>query len=159
MERVLTTGRVLIIDHAEAANVRVERPVILLVEEDPRLRESISVTLERADYGVITACDTAEALQLLCGLHQIDLVLTDMRTGEGCMSGFELAYEINVQHPRTPVVLMSGVAEDKCVAREHGISFLAKPFTPEAIVLEVRNALARIRPQSEPGGERRTQTG
>jgi PAS domain S-box-containing protein len=125
--------------------VRKGRETILLVEDEPDLRELARMVLVGRGYSVIEAKNPKDAdLQAASRGGQIHLLLTDvMMPG---ISGRELAKQITSRHPHIRVLFMSGytnnvIAEDGTL--EEGISFLQKPFTPQVLVEKVREALDR----------------
>ena len=141
------------------ANVSTNHPMILLADHEPSLRDFLSITLRRAEYEVLAVINAADALALLRATPRIDLVLADVQMGDGRMDGFELAAEIMTQRPSVPVVIMSGVPDNKRLALEKGLPFLSKPFTPAAVVQEIRHALLHIRPQSDAITKSRSKAG
>jgi CheY-like chemotaxis protein len=113
---------------------------VLLVEDDPNVRQFVEIVLRRAGHDVIAVEGPHEALALLRGQSDITLVLTDVVMPE--MSGYELAAEIKKIAPGARIVFMSGYAHD--TARQPvDDNFLAKPFTAESLTHVVRHAMAR----------------
>ena len=124
---------------------------LLLVEDETTVRRLAHRILTRQGYTVIEAANGVEALRV-CEEHagDIDLVVTDVVMPE--MGGGELAERLKVVRPGTPVLMVSGYAEDAVL--RHGIAetqswFLEKPFTPEALVRKVREVLDAERATSE----------
>jgi len=121
------------------------RETILLVEDEPELRELARMVLTGRGYSVIEAGnpDDAERHAQNHGSN-IQLLLTDVvMPGIG---GRELARRITSRHPNIRVLYMSGytnnvIAEDGML--EAGLSFLQKPFTPQHLVQKVRETLDR----------------
>jgi len=116
---------------------------ILVVEDDPRLRELDERILKRRGYKVLVAASAADAIQM-CTDHTdpIHVVLTDVIMPGG--SGRTLGDWLAEHRPDTRVVYMSGYT-DNAIARhgvlEAGIHFLPKPFSPEALARAIRAAL------------------
>ena len=115
---------------------------VLLVEDDARLRAANLRALERHGYRVLCACDGAEALALAERNRGIDLILSDVvMPGVG---GPELADRLRVHQPTARVLLMSGYT-DSVLLRQgvlaSRLSFLQKPFTPDALCRKVREVL------------------
>ena len=118
---------------------------ILLVEDEPALRELTRTVLSDRGYAVIEALTPKDA-ERLAGNNgvEIQLLLTDvMMPG---MSGHELAKRLTGRYPHLRVLYMSGytynvIAEGGTL--EEGISFLQKPFTPQVLAQKVREALDR----------------
>ena len=114
---------------------------VLLVEDEPLVRDMVRAFLERAGYGV-EAVGTAEEVLDGWSDRAVDLLLTDvMLPGQ---TGVELATALREQRPDLKVVYMSGNVSDPA-ARESvlspGTRFLAKPFS-RAALLEVIRSLA-----------------
>jgi CheY-like chemotaxis protein len=118
--------------------------VILLVEDEPLVREVAQRVLERAGYTLKVAGSAEEALLLAPALGDFDLLLTDVvMPGR---SGRELADALLAQRPQLRVLFMSGYTEDMVVTRgvlAGQMALLQKPFTPDSLLAAVRAALAR----------------
>jgi two-component system, cell cycle sensor histidine kinase and response regulator CckA len=111
----------------------------MIVEDDPGVRQIVEIVLRRAGHEVVAVEGPQEALALLRGRPDINLVLTDVVMPE--MDGYELAAEIKKIAPGARIVFMSGYAPD--MARQLDDNFLAKPFTAESLTHVVRHAMAR----------------
>lgn len=110
---------------------------VLIVEDDPNLREAISDTLELAGCPVLTAPGGAEALEVLSG-NLVSIVVSDVRMMP--MDGITLLKEIRQRYPQLPVVLMTAYADvDRAVEamRSGACDFLLKPFEPKALLAQV----------------------
>lgn len=110
---------------------------ILVVEDDPNLREAVCDTLLLAGKTVVSAPGGKEALDLLA-TSAVSLVVSDVRMMP--MNGIELLKEIRSQWPHLPVVLMTAYADvDKAVEamRAGACDFLLKPFEPDALLAHV----------------------
>lgn len=110
---------------------------ILVVEDDPNLREAIADTLELAGRPVITAGGGEEALAHL-SKTQVSIVVSDVRMMP--MDGITLLKEIRLRHPQLPVLLMTAYADvDRAVEamRSGACDFLLKPFDPSALLAQV----------------------
>ncbi len=118
---------------------------ILLVEDDPEVRELVAEILGDYGYRVVPASRPAEALELGSGGQRIDLLLTDVVMPE--MSGRDLAARLTARHPALRVLYMSGYSDEVLASRgviDPGIRLLMKPFTPEALTSQVREALDAV---------------
>lgn len=110
---------------------------ILVVEDDPNLREAVCDTLELAGEAVISAGSGPEALQLLAE-RPVAIVVSDVRMEP--MDGITLLKEIRGHYPHLPVVLMTAFADvDRAVEamRSGACDFLLKPFEPQALLAHV----------------------
>ena len=110
---------------------------ILVVEDDPNLREAVCDTLELAGQSVISAPGGVEALKLL-EMQPVGLVVSDVRMMP--MDGIALLKEVRNRFPHLPVVLMTAFADvDRAVEamRSGACDFLLKPFEPKALLEHV----------------------
>lgn len=110
---------------------------ILVVEDDPSLREAIGDTLELAGRPYVAVGGGEEALKVLAE-QAFSIVLSDVRMMP--MDGITLLKEIRSRLPHLPVVLMTAFAEvDKAVdaMRSGACDFLLKPFEPKALLAHI----------------------
>src|ERR1700704_5058874 len=128
-----------------ASTTRKGHETILLVEDEPDVRELTQMVLSERGYRVIEAL-TPEDAERLAGNNgaEIHLLLTEVVMPG--MSGRELAKRLTGRYPNLRVLYMSGytynvMAQDGTL--EEGISFLQKPFTPQVLTQKVREALDR----------------
>ena len=128
-----------------ASTARKGHETILLVEDEPDVRELTQMVLTERGYRVIEAL-TPEDAERLAGNNgaEIHLLLTDVVMPG--MSGRELAKRLTGRYPNLRVLYMSGytynvIAQDGTL--EEGISFLQKPFTPQVLTQKVRESLDR----------------
>jgi two-component system cell cycle sensor histidine kinase/response regulator CckA len=85
---------------------------ILLVEDDPSLRASMSATLLRLGYRVLEAANGLEALKTWTGRHEsIQLLLTDL-VMPGGITGKDLGEQISRENPRLKVIYASGYSAE-----------------------------------------------
>jgi two-component system cell cycle sensor histidine kinase/response regulator CckA len=130
---------------AEPAKDLAGRETILLVEDEPELRELTRTVLVARGYTVIEAGNAEEAERLASDRRdggKIHLLLTDVIMPG--VSGRELARRVLARQPSVRVLYMSGytynvIAENGTL--ERGVAFLQKPFTPSALVEKVREVL------------------
>jgi len=117
------------------------REAILLVDDDPAVRQLFAQALGRAGYRVHEARNGHEAITFF-EQHggAIDLLLTDVRMP--FMGGLELARRLLVRRPSLKLICMSGYvgADDESLIGEE---FLAKPFSRDALLEKVREVLDR----------------
>jgi len=121
-----------------------EHPVtILVIEDEPMVREVLQITLERSGFRVLMAGGGDEALDLCeSSPEPIDLVLTDIVMPG--TSGADLAGYLAARYPWMRTVRMSGFTEAMLSAsgmRRGETPFLQKPFTREQLLATVRGAL------------------
>ncbi|HMR66142.1 MAG TPA: PAS domain S-box protein, partial [Anaerolineae bacterium] len=117
---------------------------ILLVEDDPEVREVIRLMLETLNYRVLTAETGREALMLYrAWAGQIALVLTDAMMP--IMDGFALAAALKAQTPELKVILMSGylgISEFTAEVKQYIFLHLPKPLDRQQLAQALREALA-----------------
>ncbi|AAK89133.2 response regulator [Agrobacterium fabrum] len=112
------------------------RPVVAIVDDDPRVLASLVELLESAGYGT-QSFPSGEAL-LAFGLQGVDVLITDI--GMPGADGFELRDIVRQASPELPVFLMSGRHE--IADQDRGIGgFLRKPFDGHALLAAVRDVL------------------
>lgn len=115
---------------------------ILVVEDDPTVRELTGELLEALGYRPVCAGNGVEGLELIDNAEQeIHLVLSDVAMPK--MGGIELAIELNKRKPSIPVVLMSGYAPDPMgggFSSANLAAWLQKPFSVD----DLASTLAKV---------------
>ncbi len=114
---------------------------ILVVDDDPLIRDLLAVTLTGAGFATALASGGEEALGWLAAVS-FDAVVSDVCMPR--MDGFELLEHIRVRFPGLPVVLMTGSNAEEM--REEALAYgaaacLEKPVTAEELIATVRSAL------------------
>lgn len=123
---------------------------ILLVDDDPHLRDVVVYTLEREGFEVVAAADGQAALDRFEGDGRFDLVVLDILMPE--IDGLEVCRRIRARS-RTPVVFLSSRDEevDKIVGLEiGGDDYVCKPFSPKELAARVRAVLRRAEMAAAP---------
>lgn len=128
------------VDSDEPIDIVQQRETILLVEDEPAVRQLFAQALSRAGYRVHQARNGEEAIAIF-ETHGdgIDLVLTDMRMP--CVDGAELAQTLRARRATVRLLGISGYPASPDV--EPPIDFLAKPFSRDALLQKVREVLDR----------------
>ncbi|WP_369857275.1 sigma-54-dependent transcriptional regulator [Candidatus Thalassolituus haligoni] len=106
--------------------------IILVVEDDPQLREAVVDSLELKGHQVIATADGKQAILAL--QQQPDLILSDINMPE--MDGLALLSHVREEHPWLPMVLMTayGDVNQAVLAMQRGASdYLMKPFEPSEL--------------------------
>ncbi len=126
------------------ANDRRARRTILLVEDEPFVREATRTILEHAGFEVLPAEDTRDALKVYEECSQgIDLVLTDMVLPGG--TGQQLGQELRQRSTEIVVLVTSGYSDqDGMEAPEERTYFLAKPYSKRTLVEKIEMILAAV---------------
>lgn len=118
---------------------------ILVVDDEPLMREYVEEAMLREGYSVDTANSADEALQR-AAKNGYDCVITDLKMRP--MDGLQLLGKLLEREPSLPVIVMTayGTIETAVEALKAGADdYLLKPFTPDAISLTVARALTRNR--------------
>jgi signal transduction histidine kinase len=113
---------------------------VLLVEDDPLVRDTVCTGLEVSGFEVRTATNADEALRIIDDDQTLDVVLTDV-VMPGSMNGIDLARLISERYPRLRVVISTGYS-DRSVDVP-GVRALAKPYALEQAVAALNEAMAR----------------
>jgi signal transduction histidine kinase len=129
---------------------RANSETVLVVEDEPSLREMIVTILERFGFKPIQAATADEAEDIVAArADEVDLVVTDvMLRGEG---GHELAETLQVIKPGLRTVFISGHSLESLADRDIIVpadAFLEKPFTPAQLAAKVRFVLDSARKTS-----------
>ncbi len=117
-------------------------PVLLIVDDDPGIRESLVRELRAAGYDAVTAGDGRAGLAAF-RVHVPELLLTDLAMPAA--DGFELIASIR-RFSRTPIIVLSvrGADADKIRALDLGADdFVTKPFSMPELLARVRAQLRR----------------
>ena len=118
---------------------------ILLVDDEPGVRNILTALLTASGYTVINAGSGSEALAVFTTRDkEISLVLTDVTMADG--DGFMLIDELRSRNVKIPLLMMSGLAaggqyEER--AKRLNVPMLAKPITRDALITAVHAALAK----------------
>ncbi|MDY0057818.1 MAG: sigma-54 dependent transcriptional regulator [Methyloversatilis sp.] len=125
-----------------------EKLNILVVEDEPNLRDALCLAIECAGHRVIGAADGPQALRMLernTGEHALNLVITDLKMQP--MDGLTLLREIRAREPVLPVLLMTAFGDvEKAVAamRAGACDFLLKPFEPDVLLAHIDRYAAPV---------------
>jgi two-component system OmpR family response regulator len=125
---------------------------ILVVDDDPHIREIVQFALENAGLEVVEARDGAEALRLFPKIKP-DLMILDITMPE--LDGLEVCRKIRKESDISILFLSSRSDEvDRIVGLEiGGDDYVVKPFSPRELVARVQVILKRTQPRSSPATE------
>ena len=142
LPRRLVDETELVADEARHISRSSGAETILVVEDDPELREYASDILHELGYCVLEAETGAAALDALDGDHRVDMLLTDV-VMPGGMNGRQLADQATALRPHLKVLYMTGYARDATFPTDsHGDAHvIAKPFSFEELAARVRERL------------------
>jgi CheY-like chemotaxis protein len=108
---------------------------VLLVDDEPAIRGYMRVILQKHGCTVAEAEDGADAYHMIKEQGgNFDLLVTDVRMPR--MDGVTLAECVHENFPNIPVLFVSAYAMDAPTLRAS--NFLAKPFTPQALIIHVQ---------------------
>lgn len=123
---------------------------ILIVEDEPAIRDMVRMTLEREAYTVLD-CETAEEAKKILKQGNVHLLLLDWMLP--AMSGVELAKKLrdNDKYSHIPIILLTAKAEedDKLQGFEAGVDdYISKPFSLKEMLARVHSVLRRSHPET-----------
>lgn len=119
------------------------KPVAILIDDEPDIRELLSISLERMGLECLQAGSFSEGINLISAT-ECDLCITDVRMPDG--SGIELVKHFKAAHPDTPIAVMTAfdTTEVAVKAMKAGaFDFLAKPIKAarlETLIQDLRLA-------------------
>ena len=124
----------------EAADSPCGEETILLAEDEPGVRNYVRQILEKRGYTIVAASNGREALQA-ARQHpgEIQLLLTDVVMPH--MGGAELTRAFEAARPAARILCMSGYSERLWPGSHGGRNYIQKPFTPAALLRQVRQVL------------------
>jgi DNA-binding response OmpR family regulator len=123
-----------------------DRPTILLADDDPTIADSLAPFLERAGFHVLVVSDGLSALDK-AQKHHPELIILDVLMPR--MDGRETLRRLRKSNIWTPTILLTqvGEASERALALEEGADdYLNKPFDPHELLARVRAVLRRARP-------------
>lgn len=118
------------------------RPAILLVDDDHAVLNSMRLILEAEGYNVLSCPDASSALDISRSARNIALLLTDFQMPG--LSGLDLAREVADGRPRLPVMIVSGIwptGEMQEEFRLNGWRFLGKPIPVPDLLKNVQEMI------------------
>jgi len=125
------------------------KPVVLLVDDDPGVRFTLSEVLADADVEVIEAADGLEALDRLSE-RRADLVITDLKMPR--MDGMALLSRIRAKDPSMKVVMITAHGSEAAAVEAMKLGaydYFPKPFDVDAVAAVVKRATEATRLLSE----------
>lgn len=121
--------------------------VVLVVDDERLIADTLSVILTRSGFRVMTAYDAESALELADGVMP-DLLISDVMMGPG-MDGTQLAIRVAEQIPHCKILLFSGHAGTmdllaKARAIGHSFLLMSKPVHPSDLLARIREFFPTI---------------
>jgi DNA-binding NtrC family response regulator len=122
-----------------------DRPMVLVVDDEPLLADTLAMILTRAGYHAVRAYDAQSALEI-ASVQSPDLLISDVAMP--VMNGVELAISMMSMAPDCKVVLFSGHARSADLVRAydagHNFPLMSKPMHPSEMLAQVAKSLARV---------------
>jgi CheY-like chemotaxis protein len=115
---------------------------VLVVEDEPVIRNLIVEVLQGLGYQALEASDGPSGLKILQSSQSIDLLVTDV--GLPGINGRQLADQARVTRPDLKVLFITGYAENATLANgflEPGMEMITKPFAVEALATRIRDII------------------
>jgi len=115
------------------------RPLVLVVDDEPLIHVIAGRVLERCGFDLLNATDGLEAIEILALAQRAPtLVISDLRMPR--MNGLEFNRWLAARYPAVPVLFVSGFMDElpSPPAGPAVQAYLAKPFTPEMLLAQVR---------------------
>ena len=131
---------------APSAEPMAGRGTVLVVEDDPSVRDMTTRLLRRAGFDVAAVADGLDAIARADQAESADVLVTDVVMPN--MGGIELAERMMARYPDLGVVLLSGYTPETLDLERviaHGATFMAKPVTSNTLVRAVLHAAAARR--------------
>lgn len=116
---------------------------VLVVDDDPAVRETLELVLCCEGHDVITAASGRAAIEMLQNVD-VDVVITDLRMAD--MDGLETLRALKARRLETQVIVITGYASDETqseLLRCGAASIVRKPFSLEELFAAVQQALER----------------
>jgi DNA-binding response OmpR family regulator len=123
---------------------------ILVVDDDPTVREVVVAYLRQAGHSTAEAADGRAALAAASA--STDLVVLDVMLPG--LDGLEVCRTLRAEQPQLPILMLSalGEEEDRIAGLDTGADdYLGKPFSPRELVLRVGSLLRRSQPATDTG--------
>jgi PAS domain S-box-containing protein len=118
---------------------------VLVIDDEPTIRQLVVEVLEEAGYVVIEAGDGPAGLQILRSDTRIDLLISDVGLPGG-LNGRQIADAARATRPALKVLFITGYAENAVVGNGHleaGMQIITKPFAVAAFTRKVREMIER----------------
>jgi len=125
-----------------AAGARQNRMRVLVVDDEPSIRELLTRTLEQAEYDVDTAADATAALDRMRAFAQYDLMIADLKMPG--MDGLSLIRQVKELNSVMPVIIITGFSSESTAidAVNLGVAgYLTKPFRVPQVLAAAAKAL------------------
>lgn len=125
---------------------------VMVVEDDPALREALCDTLQLANYDVLVAASAEDAVMQLGRQADVRMIVSDVNMG--VMSGHDLLREVKKSWPHIPMLLITAyasISDSVDAMRSGAVDYLVKPFAPATLIEAVGRHVGTVTsPDDEP---------
>ena len=123
---------------------KMQKPAILIVEDEKIIAIDLQIRLEGMDYDVVACVSTGEEALLMVQTRRVNLVLMDIMI-DGDMDGIETASLIH-QHADLPIIFLTAYADENTFSRSSNsepYAYILKPFQERELDLTIRTVLQK----------------
>jgi len=113
---------------------------VLVVDDEPGIRNLLQRTVEEAGYSVVTAASGQEALDKMSEIT-VDLAMLDIKMPG--MSGIEVLRQVSINWPDTCVIMVTGIGDAQTAVEAMKLGaydYITKPFNPNDVVPAIQRA-------------------
>ncbi|MBB4235462.1 response regulator [Rhizobium esperanzae] len=114
--------------------------VVLVVEDEPVIRFNILDVLEDVGHVALEAANADEALVVLKGRQDVDILFTDVNMA-GSMDGIQLAKRVRAMRPNIGIIITSGMVQLDPMALPANTAFLPKPYMHDALISTINSLM------------------
>lgn len=114
-----------------------DRPRVLVVEDDPLIGFDLAVELEQAGFAVVGVAPSVNKALILFQQHGCEVAILDVNLGRETSAGIARA----LAAAGVPFVALTGYAADQCPDEFTSAPLLSKPFETDRLVAELRRQL------------------
>lgn len=125
---------------SETIDPALDRPVILLVEDEALTIMDLGDVLEDGGYDTVQCASAERALSILQARPDICGLVTDVELS-GRVNGFELASSVSQVRPELPILIVSGRVSPDPDRMPHGAQFIARPCAGEDILDRLKSLM------------------
>jgi signal transduction histidine kinase/DNA-binding response OmpR family regulator len=125
----------------EAGDPRRREGRVLLVDDDPAVRETEADCLRQAGYEVVEAASGGRALEIVQARADLDAIVVDFAMPG--MNGVELSHQIDLYHPNLPVLFVTGYGDLDLLKEVGEERIVQKPFRTEDLVRRLEDLIGR----------------
>ena len=120
--------------------VALNSAVVLIVEDEPLIRFNILDVLEEVGHVALEAANADEALVVLKGRQDVDILFTDVNMA-GSMDGLQLAKRVRAMRPNIGIIITSGMVRLDPMTLPANTAFLPKPYMHDALISTINSLM------------------